>query len=147
MKVSFEAIPIFAGLERTSLIFLKNLAKVQKFKKNEFLIKQGEEGHAFFILKAGKVEIILQQKPDKEAILATLGPLSCFGEMALIECMKRSASVRALENGQAYVLNNGDLYHLYEKFPDQYAIVMLNIARDLCRRIRELNQIFLVLTR
>ena len=110
------------------------------------LINQGDEGNTFFILKSGKVEIVLQQKPHKEAILASLDPMSCFGEMALIECMRRSASVRALEDGQAYVLSNADLYHLFKKSPDQYAIIILNIARDLCRRIRELNQIFIALT-
>ena len=146
MNFSFESVPIFAGANPESIAFLKNLAKLKKFKKGDLLINQGDEGNTFFILKSGKVEIVLQQKPHKEAILASLDPMSCFGEMALIECMRRSASVRALEDGQAYVLSNADLYHLFKKSPDQYAIIILNIARDLCRRIRELNQIFIALT-
>lgn len=146
MNFSFENIPIFAGLDPESISFLKNIAKLQTFKKGELLIKQGDEGNTFFILESGKVEIILQQIPYKEAILASLGPMSCFGEMALIECMRRSATVRAVEAGRTYILSSADLYHLFKKTPDQYAIVILNIARDLCRRIRELNQIFIALT-
>ena len=146
MPFSFEAIPIFAGLNTETVTFLKDLAKIKVFKKDDLLIKQGDEGNTFFILESGKVEIVFKQKPHKEVILATLGPMSCFGEMALIECMRRSASVRALEAGQAHMLSSGDLYQLYKKSPEQYSIVILNIARDLCRRIRELNQIFITLT-
>jgi CRP/FNR family transcriptional regulator, cyclic AMP receptor protein len=35
-----------------------------------------------------------------------------------------------------------DLYHLFKRFPEQYAIVILNIARDLARRLRALDEKF-----
>jgi CRP-like cAMP-binding protein len=147
MKFKFESIPIFAGLNEEALSFLESMAKCKKFKKGEILIQQDTEGTSFFLLASGQVEVVILQKGRKKTILTKLGPHSCFGEMALIECMKRSASVRALTAGKAYSLTNADLYHLYQKMPGQYAIVILNIARDLCRRIRELNHVFASITR
>ncbi|MEZ5406326.1 MAG: cyclic nucleotide-binding domain-containing protein [Verrucomicrobiia bacterium] len=147
MKFKFDNIPIFAGLNDKSLAFLEKMAKCKKFKKGEFLIRQDTEGNTFFLLASGRVEIVILNKGRKKTVLSILGPNSCFGEMALIECMKRSASVRALTSGKVYILSNADLYHLYQQFPAQYAIVILNIARDLCRRIRELNNTFVSITR
>jgi CRP/FNR family transcriptional regulator, cyclic AMP receptor protein len=60
----------------------------------------------------------------------------------MIECVKRSASLRAAEPATLFALKGTDLYRLYRHQPDQYAIVILNIARDLSRRLRSIDEKF-----
>jgi CRP/FNR family transcriptional regulator, cyclic AMP receptor protein len=60
----------------------------------------------------------------------------------MIECVTRSASLRAAETASLFSLKGTDLYHLYRHQPDQYAIVILNIARDLSRRLRSIDEKF-----
>jgi CRP/FNR family cyclic AMP-dependent transcriptional regulator len=63
-----------------------------------------------------------------------------MGEMSIIEPVTRSAAVRAVEETFLFALRGLDLYHLFQKQPDQYALVILNIARDLSRRLRSLDE-------
>jgi hypothetical protein len=62
--------------------------------------------------------------------------------MSIIECVTRSASLRAAEPAVLFALKGSDLYHLYRHQPAQYAIVILNIARDLSRRLRSIDEKF-----
>ena len=62
--------------------------------------------------------------------------------MSLVESVVRSASVVAAEPTRVYSLKAIDFYRLYKLRPEQYAIVMLNIARDLSRRLRQLDEQF-----
>ena len=56
----------------------------------------------------------------------------------------RSASVIALEPTRVFTLKGMDFYKLYRQRPDQYGIVVLNIARDLARRLHQLDEHFCV---
>jgi CRP/FNR family cyclic AMP-dependent transcriptional regulator len=79
---------------------------------------------------------------SKETILAVFGPRDFLGEMSMIECVTRSASLRAADQTFLFALKGTDLYRLYRHQPDQYAIVILNIARDLSRRLRSIDEKF-----
>jgi CRP-like cAMP-binding protein len=74
--------------------------------------------------------------------LAQLGRGEFFGEMSLVESVTRSASVVAVETVTASTLKGADFHRLYRHRPDQYGIVMLNLARDLSRRLRVLDDKF-----
>ena len=78
----------------------------------------------------------------RETVLAHLRPRDFLGEMSIIDCVTRSASVRAVEDTLLFALKGIDLYHFFQKHPDQYAIVILNIARDLSRRLRAIDERF-----
>ena len=60
----------------------------------------------------------------------------------MIDCVARSASIRAIEDTTLFSLKGTDLYRLFQHHPDQYAIVILNIARDISRRLRAIDEKF-----
>jgi CRP-like cAMP-binding protein len=72
--------------------------------------------------------------------LRHLGPGDCFGEMALIDMSPRSASVIALEDCSALRLTNADLHRVYQADLEQFALIQMNIARELSRRLRIANE-------
>jgi CRP/FNR family transcriptional regulator, cyclic AMP receptor protein len=141
-----ETIPIFAGLNRVALTEIAQSAEEAAFRTGEIIVREGEAGNRMFIIHSGQVEVIKHLARTRQAVLAVLGPGNFLGEMSIIECVTRSASVRALEATVLFALKSIDLYRLFQRYPDQYAIVILNIARDLSRRLRTLDEMFAALS-
>jgi CRP-like cAMP-binding protein len=60
--------------------------------------------------------------------------------MALIDMSPRSASVIALEDCSAIRLTNADLFRVYRADLEQFALIQMNLARELSRRLRIANE-------
>src|SRR5260221_2439176 len=135
-----RTIPIFAGLNEAALSELVTVAEEVSVESNEVIVSEGEAGNRMFIIYSGRVEVVKYLGQPKETILANFGPRSFLGEMAMIECVKRSPSLRAAEPTFLFALKRNDLYRLYRHQPDQHAIVILNIARDLCRPLPVIDE-------
>ncbi len=137
-----ETIPIFAGINAAALTELAQAVEEVEFRKGAVVVREGELGNRMFIIHTGRVEVVKKLGQTGETILAVFGPKNFLGEMSIIECVARAASLRTVEDSTLFSLRGTDLYHLFKHQPDQYAIVILNIARDLCRRLRALDEIF-----
>lgn len=72
--------------------------------------------------------------------LTRLGPGDFFGEMTLTEMQPRSASVVAEVDAKLLELRAADLYRLYKQDLKAYVLVVQNINRELCRRLRRTNE-------
>jgi CRP/FNR family transcriptional regulator, cyclic AMP receptor protein len=137
-----ESIPIFAGLETAALSEIADAAEEAAFGAADIVVREGEAGNRMFIVYSGRLEVVKHLAQAHETLLAVLGPRDFLGEMSIIECVARSASVRAVEETFLFALKGTDLYRLFQRHPDQYAIVILNIARDLSRRLRAIDEKF-----
>jgi len=135
-----QAIPIFAGLTAAALSEIASAVEEVVFRRGDIIVNEGEPGNRMFIIGSGSVEIVKNLAQSKETVLAVLRPRDFLGEMSIIECVSRSASVRAVEDTSLLALKAIDLYRLFQRHPDQYAIVILNIARDISRRLRALDE-------
>jgi len=135
-------VPIFAGLDDKALkVFLEH-AKKMVFADGDVIAPEGEANHSMYLIEAGAVRIIKNYNTTDAVVLAVLGPGEFFGEMCILETLPRSATGQAL--GQATVVSvaSSAFYHLYQNMPGQYSILILNIARDLSRRLRHLDEVF-----
>jgi CRP/FNR family transcriptional regulator, cyclic AMP receptor protein len=135
-----QAIPIFAGLTPAALSEIASAVEEAVFGAGDIIVREGEPGNRMFIIGFGSVEVVKYLAQSRETVLAVLGPKDFLGEMSIIECVTRSASVRAVKDTSLFALKGIDLYHLFQHHPDQYAIVILNIARDLSRRLRAIDE-------
>lgn len=135
-------IPIFAGLHVDALSVIADAAEEAAFRAGDIIVREGEPGNRMFIVYSGRVEIVKYLAQPHETVLAVFGPKNFVGEMSIIECVARSASVRAVDDTFLFAIKGTDLYHLFKRHPDQYAIVILNIARDLSRRLRAIDEMF-----
>ena len=104
----------FATLERVAILFtlsdniLRALARQLQpasVPKGTSIINQGEQGDALFIIEDGRCEVVVEESPGHQIVIAFLGPGDFFGEMALISEETRTASVRALEDCQLLTLD------------------------------------------
>jgi CRP/FNR family transcriptional regulator, cyclic AMP receptor protein len=137
-----ETIPIFAGLRADAVAEIAQAVEEAEFRGGEVIVREGEAGNRMFIIHSGRVEVVKHLGQPRETVLATFGPRDFLGEMSIIECVARAASLRTLEDSFLFALKGTDLYHLFRRLPDQYAIVILNIARDLSRRLRAIDEMF-----
>ncbi len=65
-----------------------------------------------------------------------------FGEMCILETLPRYATGKAASQATVVSVASRAFYHLYQKMPKQHCILLLNIARDLSRRLRHLDEVF-----
>jgi len=128
--------PLFSELSRKDLKHLAAAAIVRNYKKGEAIVKEGENAVAFYIIRAGKVDIIRGRGSKSQKVLATLGPGEFFGEMALLDSYPRSASVVAKETTECVVLSRWDFIAELRTSP-YIAVQMLPV---LSRRLREAQQ-------
>jgi CRP/FNR family cyclic AMP-dependent transcriptional regulator len=138
----FHGLPVLAGLDEAALQFLGGMVTEANFATGSVILREGDLGDRVFFVCAGGVRVVKQTGGVPVQQLAEFGPGDFFGEMSLVESMVRSASVIATKPTRVFTLKNLDFYKLYKYRPDQYGIVMLNIARDLARRLRRLDDNF-----
>jgi CRP-like cAMP-binding protein len=131
-------LPVFAGVDAEALALLSQLTTTRECAAGEVIVREGEPGDRMYFVRSGRVRVV----KAPAVTLAEFGPGDFFGEMSLVESVVRSASVVALEPTQVCTLRGRDFYELYCKRPDQYGVVILNIARDLARRLRRLDEDF-----
>lgn len=135
-------VPVLAGLNMTALTLLAGEGKVLDFNAGDLIVREGAAGHSFFIIAQGEVEVIKHLDSPRPTLLAKLHRGTFFGEMCVVDPVPRAATVRALTPVTAIEITAGTLHHLFQKMPNQYAIVILNLARDMARRLRTLDEAF-----
>src|SRR5262245_34245474 len=127
-----------AGLDEAALQYLGGLAGEETYAAGEVIVREGDPGDGMYFVCTGRVRISKDDGTEPAVVLAEMGTGDYFGEMSLVESVARSASVVAIEATRVFTLKSVNFYKLYRTRPDQYGIVILNIARDLARRLRRL---------
>jgi CRP/FNR family cyclic AMP-dependent transcriptional regulator len=136
LKAFLLATPFFGGLSGASLDLLVSMLVERRFDAGAAVVAEGEPGRSMFIVHSG--ELVVSKLGDSRRVIrmADLEPGDFFGEMTLIEMQNRSATVVAESPTVLYELTAGKLYSYYKTDVHAYVIVMQNINRELCRRLR-----------
>ena len=85
-------VPFFSEVSPTSLKQLCDSAEEKVFLKGEKIFKKGDDGDSMYVILAGSVKI-----HENNYVFSTMFKGECFGEYAIIDNEKRSASVSTLE--------------------------------------------------
>jgi CRP-like cAMP-binding protein len=136
IEETLASIEIFSELPQEDLARIARVTRVRDFKAGDVIVREGERGVAFYAVARGSVEVVKGLDTANEQVVATLGPESFFGEMALFDNHLRSASVRAREDCQCLVLTRWDFNAELTSSGCRIAVAMLAI---LARRIRNMT--------
>jgi CRP/FNR family transcriptional regulator, cyclic AMP receptor protein len=136
LKAFLLATPFFGGLPDASLDLLISMLVERRFDAGATVVAEGEPGRSMFVVHSG--ELVVSKRGDAGRIIRMSGlePGDFFGEMTLIEMQNRSATVVAESPTVLYELTAGKLYACYKGDIHAYVMVMQNINRELCRRLR-----------
>eukprot|EP01012_Entosiphon_sulcatum_P048922 TRINITY_DN674_c0_g1_i1.p1 TRINITY_DN674_c0_g1~~TRINITY_DN674_c0_g1_i1.p1 ORF type:complete len:1788 (+),score=332.31 TRINITY_DN674_c0_g1_i1:113-5476(+) len=98
---------LFTQLDSEDLKIVVDAMVPQKFPKNEVIIRAGEEGHNFFVISTGTVQVLRDGD-----IVATLRVGQCFGELELMYNTRCVATVYAAADTECWVLDRLTYRHV-----------------------------------
>jgi CRP/FNR family cyclic AMP-dependent transcriptional regulator len=102
-----------------------------QFKAGETIFKAGDPGKALFIVRSGSVDLLVGDR-----VVETVGPDGVFGEMALIEHSKRSATAVARTDCELKVIEEAEFLFMVRETP----FLSLKVMRTLANRLRAMNE-------
>ena len=131
---TLKGIPLFAQLNYQQLVRIMNLTRVVPFAAGQVLCTEGEIGEELFVILRGRVEL-----SAAGTALTELGQGSHFGEMALIDATKRSATATALGDGKLLSINREDFFEILRKEAPLAVKLLWSFVQELSERLRDAN--------
>ena len=132
---ALQAMPIFGGIRKDILEFLLSVSEVLSVPKDNYFFHESDRADAMYVLEAGEVAV-LKLWNGEQSVLRQLQRGDCFGEMAIMDLFPRSASIRAVTPCTAIQLSTESFHKIYEMDLEQFALIQMNIGREVCRRLR-----------
>ena len=140
LKKSLQSIPLFNRLIGRDLSILMNIIHNRNYLSGEYIFYQGDPGIGLYIINDG--EVIIQRTDENNNIvpLATFYPGDFFGELALVDGEKRSASAIAKTDCSLAVIFKPDLDEFIEAYPRKGIKILQGISEIVAVRLRKLNE-------
>ena len=129
-------IGLFGALSDEVLDHLAAHLKPHRVPAGEAVFREGDAAREMYVLLEGEMEVVKKSRRGRDTRVAILGPNDTFGEMSIIDMQQRSATVRALGPARILRISTEDMDGLYRHDLKSYTLIVLNIARDLSRRLR-----------
>ena len=123
---ALSKVPIFQDVPQKTLDRLERMSNTRTFKEGAEIIQEGTEGVGFFLILDGNVVV---SRSGKE--LATLGQGATFGEMALLDNYRRSATVTASVETKVIALLRSDFTAELRGDADLAVKMLVLVARRL----------------
>ena len=136
-------ISIFSALSDKQLNTLFPYLKKKSYKKNEYIFRKGDDPSHIFIIQRGAVKLVLNAETNSPLELVEFDVGACFGETSVLGIQSHSASAVAIEDTDLIVLQRSVLLSLFEKDLELFGILILNIAREACRRLHASDETLL----
>ena len=127
---------LFGALSDEFLEHLVKTLSVIRVMPGAAIFREGEPAREMYVVLDGEAEVLKKSRRGRETRVAILGPHDCFGEMSIIDMQPRSATVRALGPCVLLRITTEEMDALYRYDLKSYTLIVLNIARDLSRRLR-----------
>jgi CRP/FNR family transcriptional regulator, cyclic AMP receptor protein len=132
-NVDFLAtVPLFSGLDRVELERFAEVTREKSYPKGSVILFEDDPGDSLFVVREGRVKVVLIGEDGREVILGVLGIGEYFGELSLIDDRPRSAHVIAMEDSNLLVLRREDFRRRVESSPN----VAWALLTELSRRLR-----------
>lgn len=137
LKEFLPRTPFFGGLNTEQLERVMDMLVERTFKSEETIFCEGDQGCSMYIVETGQLVARQQSEQGTSIKLMRLMPGDFFGETTLIEMHPRPFTARAETDVVLHELTNMNLYELYKSDVKAYVMVLQNMNRELCRRLRE----------
>jgi len=135
-------ISIFGGLSQKQLHSVFKVLEKFTYEKDEIIFSQGESSSYIYIIECGRIKLYIKDDTATlELIEFNVG--RCFGETSLIGIQPHTASAVAVEKTELIAFSSKALLSLYNSNKDIYLMIILNIARETCRRLNKADNILL----
>ena len=129
-------VPIFSGLTPEQLTELASVAVPRRWAEGEVVFREGDPGDTCYVIQEGCVRVLRNHSDGRTITLAELRGGDLFGELAMFDTERRSATVEAGEDTRGVALLAGDMRRLLTHHPD----MSLKLLAAFADRLRVANE-------
>jgi CRP-like cAMP-binding protein len=129
-------VPMFATLGEGNLATVAEVTVPRRFEAGEIVFREGDQSHTCYVVRCGHARAVRDHTDGRTITLATFGPGDIFGELAMFDDERRSATVESLGSTEVIAILGGDMRRLLGTHPD----IAVKLVVALGRRLRETNE-------
>ena len=126
---------LFGGLLEEQIQAIIPLMTEEQYKSDDYIIKEGNTNDKIYFIIEGQVSVL-----KKDVTITHFGEGEAFGEMEVLDVMPATASVKATSQVTTMSMSNKTLREIYKMDVKVFALMLMNLARDLCRRLRKTGE-------
>ena len=126
-------IPLFSRLEEGELARFAEVTREKHYPKGSVILFEDDPGDSLYVVREGRVKVVLVGEDGREVILGMLGVGEHFGELSLIDDQPRSAHVIAIEDALLLVLRRDDFRRRVDASPQIAWSLLIELSRRLRR--------------
>jgi CRP/FNR family transcriptional regulator len=126
---------VFSELGRPELGQVAEVAVPRSFAAGEVVFREGDESNTAYVVRSGHARAIRQHSDGRILTLANFGPGEVFGELAMFDSDRRSATIEAIDQLDLLAILSADMQRLMREHPD----IAVKLVVTLGRRLREVN--------
>ena len=131
-----STVPLFGGLDQIELQRFGELTREKFYPRGSVILFENDPGDSLFVVRQGRVKVVLIGEDGREVILGVLGVGEHFGELSLIDDRPRSAHVIAMDDSHLLVLRREDFRKRVESSP----AVAWSLLTEMSRRLRRADE-------
>jgi CRP/FNR family cyclic AMP-dependent transcriptional regulator len=129
-------VPVFSALGSDELARVAEVAVPRRFDPGEAVFREGDESDTCYIVRSGHARAVREHSDGRSITLANFGPGDIFGELAMFDSERRSATVEAIESTEAIAILSGDMRRLLREHPE----IAVKLIQALGSRLRDTNE-------
>jgi CRP-like cAMP-binding protein len=129
-------VPAFSTLTDAELTRVADVTVPRTFAAGEVVFREGDQSDTCYIVRAGRARAVREHSDGRTITLATFGSGDIFGELAMFDAERRSATIETLEGSELMAILGGDMRRLLRDHPD----IAVKLLAALGRRLRETNE-------
>ena len=129
-------VPVFEELAEDDLRRVAEVTVPRRFAAGEPVFREGDDSDTCYIVNVGHARALREHPDGRQITLATFGPGDIFGELAMFDDERRSATVEATDDLEVLGILGGDMRRLMRRHPD----IAVKLVISLGRRLRAANE-------
>ena len=130
------AVPVFETLAADDLRRVAEVAVPRRFAAQQVIFREGDNSDTCYVVESGHARALREHPDGRQITLATFGPGDIFGELAMFDAERRSATVEATDRLDVAGILGRDMRRLLREHPD----IAVKLVIALGRRLREANE-------
>lgn len=131
-----KGVPVFETLADPDLVRIAQLAVPRRFGAGHVVFREGDSSDTCYVVHTGHARAIREHPDGRTITLAHFGPGDIFGELAMFDDERRSATVEALDDLRVIAILGPDMRRLL----NEHAELSVKLVVALGRRLREANE-------
>jgi CRP/FNR family transcriptional regulator len=129
-------VPVFAALGEEELARVAEVTVPRRFSGGEVVFREGDESSTCYIVRSGHVRAVREHTDGRSITLATFGPGDIFGELAMFDDERRTATIETIDETEAIAILSGDMRRLLR----QHSEIAVKLLGSLVHRLRQTNE-------